>query len=88
MPEEIDTHDPELQSADLYALASMSLGVISLCAGIIPMCGGIASLAGIFFGVISSRVEKNKMATVGIWTSSLGLLITVTYFIFLSVFRN
>ena len=88
MSENFDNHDPELQSAGLYALASLALGIISLCAAIVPMCGGPASLAGVFFGVISSRVEKSRMATAGIWISSLGLLITVTYFVFLSIFKN
>ena len=81
-------NDPELRSAGLYALASTALGVISLCAAIIPMCGGIASIAGFAFGFVSSRVEKSKLATAGMFLSVLGLVITITYFIFLSVFKN
>ena len=83
-----NSQDPELQSARLYAIASAALGVISLCAAIIPMCGGLTSVAGIVFGLISSRVEKSRLATVGIVISILGLLITVMYFIFLSIFKN
>jgi len=83
-----DSHDPELRSAGLYALASAALGVISLCAAIIPMCGGMASLAGVAFGMISWRVEKSTLARTGIALSILGFLITVTYFIFLSVFKE
>ena len=83
-----DSHDPELRSAGLYALASAALGVISLCAAIIPLCGGIASLAGIAFGVVSWRVEKSNLARAGIALSILGFLITVTYFVFLSVFKE
>jgi len=83
-----DSHDTELQSARLYAIASVSLGVISLCAAIIPLCGGLASAAGVMFGLISSRTEKSKMANAGIWLSILGFLIAVMYFIFLSVFRS
>ncbi len=79
--------DPELQSAKLYALASAALGLISLCAAIIPVCGGIASLLGLIFGGISSRVEKSRMATIGM-ALSLGLLITIVYFLFLSVFKQ
>ena len=82
------SHDPELRSAGLYALASAALGVISLCAAIIPMCGGITSLAGLAFGVVSWRVEESKLAKAGIALSILGFLITVTYFVFLSVFKN
>ncbi|MFN8385418.1 MAG: hypothetical protein U0V48_01980 [Anaerolineales bacterium] len=80
--------DPELQSAKLYALASAALGLISLCAAIIPVCGGIASLLGLIFGGISSRVEKSRMATIGMALSALGLLITIVYFLFLSVFKQ
>jgi len=83
-----NSHDSELQSARLYAIASISLGVMSLCAAIIPLCGGIASILGVFFGFISMRTEKSKNATVGIAISILGLLITIVYFIFLSFFRN
>jgi predicted anti-sigma-YlaC factor YlaD len=83
-----NSHDPELQSANLYAIASAALGVISLCAAIIPMCGGLLSIMGIIFGLISSRVEKSRLATAGIVISILGLLITIMYFIFLSVFKN
>ena len=88
MDVDLDSHDPELRSAGLYALASTALGVISLCAAIIPVCGGIASVAGFVFGLVSSRVEKSKLATVGMVLSALGLLITVTYFLFLSVFKS
>ena len=87
---EIDpnSHDPELQSAGLYAIASVSLGVISLCAAIVPACGGITSIAGVVFGLISLRTEKSKMATAGVWLSILGFLIAVTYFMFLSMFND
>lgn len=83
-----NSHDSELQSARLYALASVSLGVISLCAAIIPLCGGILGILGIMFGLISMRTEKSSNATAGVAVSGLGLLITVVYFIFLSYFRN
>jgi hypothetical protein len=83
-----ESHDPELRSAGLYALASVAVGTVSLCAAIIPMCGGIASLAGVAFGMISWRVEESNLAKAGIAISILGFLITVTYFVFLSVFKN
>jgi hypothetical protein len=72
----------------LYALASAALGLISLCASIIPLCGGISSLLGLLFGRISLNVEKSRMATAGMIVSALGLLITIVYFLFLSVFRD
>jgi hypothetical protein len=80
--------DPELQSSKLYALASAALGVISLCAAIIPFCGGITSVLGIVFGLMSMKTEKSMGAMIGIGISALGLLITIVYFIFLSVFKN
>jgi hypothetical protein len=45
-------------------------------------------LAGVAFGVVSWRVEKSNLAKAGIALSILGFLIAVTYFVFLSVFKN
>jgi predicted anti-sigma-YlaC factor YlaD len=83
-----NSHDAELQSSRLYAIASIALGVISLCAAIIPACGGILSILGVFLGFISMRTEKSREATAGVAVSVLGLLISIVYFIFLSFFRN
>jgi len=83
-----ESHDTELQSARLYALASGALGLISLCAAIVPICGGILSILGIVLGLVSQRTEKSRNATIGIALSILGLLITIVYFITLSFFSN
>jgi len=78
--------DPELRISKLSAIASASLGVMSLCLGLIPACGGVASLLGIILGLHSLRTEHSKTAIVGIALSSLGILFAIVYALFLYLF--
>jgi len=71
--------DPDERYRHYMALASVSLGVISLCAGLIPICGVVISLAGIGLGIASRKSESRKMAIIGILLSILGIMIAVTY---------
>ncbi len=71
--------DPEERFRHYMALASVSLGIISLCAGLIPICGVIVSLAGIGLGIFSRKSESRKLAVAGIGLSILGFTIAVTY---------
>jgi len=80
--------DPQLRTAKLSAIASAALGLISLCAAIIPVCGGTASILGIILGLSSLKTEKSKTAVVGIAISILGVIITITYTIFLFFFKK
>ena len=80
--------DPELRNARFFAIASPALGLLSLCIAIIPICGGIASVLGIILGAISWKTEQTRSAVVGVAMSSLGLLITITYAVFLTFFKK
>ncbi len=81
-----DSFDPELRFARLYAIASTALGLISLCVGVLPVCSGVTSLLGIVLGILSLRTERTKTAIAGIVLSSLGILTTIIYTIFLVLF--
>ena len=72
--------DPEIRLGKFYALGSAALGALSLCAGLVPACGTIASILGVVCGLLSLRIEQNKVAYAGIGLSLLGALITLTYF--------
>jgi hypothetical protein len=80
--------DPELRTARFFAIASPALGLISLCGAIIPICGGVASLLGIILGLSSLKTEHSKSAIAGVAISVLGMLITITYAIFLYWFKK
>jgi hypothetical protein len=80
--------DPELRTARFFAIASPALGLISLCAAIIPVCGGVTSVLGILLGMISLRTEHSRSAMAGVVISVLGMLITVTYALFLYFFKK
>lgn len=80
--------DPQLRTARFLAIASPALGLISLCAAIIPVCGGVASLLGIILGLFSLRTERSKSAIAGVVISILGMLIAITYALFLLFFRQ
>ena len=71
--------DPDERFRHYLALASVSLGVISLCAGVIPICGVLVSLGGIGLGLASKNSENRKLALIGIGLSILGIMIAVTY---------
>ncbi|HLO13834.1 MAG TPA: hypothetical protein VK206_03325 [Anaerolineales bacterium] len=80
--------DPELRTARFFAIASPALGLISLCGAIIPICGGIASLLGIITGLASLKTEHSKSAIAGVAISVLGMLIAISYAIFLYLFKR
>lgn len=80
--------DPELRTAKFFAIASPALGLISLCSAIIPVCGGVASLLGIILGFASLKVEHSRSAVAGIAISVLGMMITITYTMFLLFFKR
>ncbi len=79
--------DPELRTAKLSAIASAAFGVMSLCLAIIPACGGVTSVLGILLGYSSLRIEHSRTAIVGIALSSLGVLITIVYALFIYFFQ-
>jgi hypothetical protein len=80
--------DPELRNARFFAIASPALGLISLCAAVIPVCGGVTSLLGIILGMISLKTEHSRSAIAGVAISVLGMLITITYTLFLYFFKQ
>ncbi len=71
--------DPDERYRHYMALASVSLGIISLCAALIPICGVSISLIGIGLGLLGRKSEHRKMAIIGIGLSVLGIMIAVTY---------
>ncbi len=83
-----DSLDPELRTARFFAIASPALGLISLCAALIPVCGGVASVLGILVGFYSLKVEHSKSAIVGIALSILGMLISISYALFIYFFKK
>jgi len=80
--------DPELRMAKFAALASASLGVMSLCLAIVPVCGGGASILGVVLGLYSLRTERSSTALAGVIISGIGILITVVYTLFLIFFHQ
>ncbi|HET9906634.1 MAG TPA: hypothetical protein VFQ23_08330 [Anaerolineales bacterium] len=80
--------DPELRNARFFAIASPALGLLSLCVAIIPACGGVASVLGIILGLASLKTEHSRAAIAGVAISILGMLITITYALFLYFFKQ
>ena len=80
--------DPELRYARFFAIASPALGLLSLCMAIIPACGGVLSLLGIILGLASLKTEHSRSAMAGVAMSVLGMLITITYALFLYYFKT
>jgi hypothetical protein len=80
--------DPELRYAKFFAIASPALGLFSLCMAIIPVCGGVMSLLGIILGFASLKTEHSRSAVAGVAISGLGMLITITYALFLYFFKR
>jgi hypothetical protein len=80
--------DPELRNARFFAIASPALGLLSLCVAVIPVCGGVASLLGIILGMVSLKTEHSRSAVAGVAISILGMLITITYTLFLYFFKQ
>ena len=80
--------DPELRNARFFAIASPALGLLSLCIAIIPVCGGVASVLGIILGMVSLKTEHSRSAVAGVALSVLGMLITITYTLFIYFFKQ
>jgi len=80
--------DPELRTANFLSLASAALGLMSLCLAIVPICGGVTSVLGIVFGLFSLKTENSKTALAGVVISTLGVLITIVYSLFLFFFQQ
>jgi uncharacterized membrane protein YidH (DUF202 family) len=80
-----DSLDPEERTNKFLALIAASLGVLSIIAGLIPICGSIIGLIGIGFGYFGMKSEHRKIAIVGIVLSLLGILISLTYMILVSL---
>jgi hypothetical protein len=80
--------DPELRTAKFLALASASLGVMSLCLAIVPVCGGVVSVLGVVLGLYSLKTEHTQTALAGVIISGLGILVTVVYALFLVFFQK
>ena len=80
--------DPELRYAKFFAIASPALGLLSLCTAIIPICGGVLSVLGIILGFASLKTEHSRSAVAGVAISILGMLITITYALFLYFFSG
>ena len=77
------SQDPDLQIANFLAIASASLGLLSICLAIIPVCGGVASILAVVLGLYSLKTEHSKTAIVGVTLATLGILITIVYTLFL-----
>ena len=77
------SQDPDLQIANFLAIASASLGLLSICLAIIPACGGVASILAVVLGLYSLKTEHSKTAIVGVTLATLGILITIVYTLFL-----
>ena len=80
--------DPELRYAKFFAIASPALGLLSLCLAIIPVCGGVFSVLGVILGFASLKIEHSRSAVAGVAISVLGMLITITYALFLYFFQR
>lgn len=77
--------DPEERQNKFFALMSVALGLLSLCASIVPYCGGGLAILGIALGLFGRKSENYKMALAGIVLSTLGLMIAITYAIFVYI---
>lgn len=77
--------DPEERLNKFYAIASPSLGVLSLCLGLIPVLGTVLGIAGIILGILGRRSENKKAATVGIGLSVIGILTAIIFSILVYV---
>lgn len=80
--------DPELRTARFLAIASPALGVMSLCLSLVPVCGGIVSILGIVLGLFSLRTEHSNTAIAGVIVSSLGILLSIVYGMFVFFFKK
>jgi len=80
--------DPQERFGKFYALTSAALGLLSLCGAMVPICGGVMAISGIVLGVLGRKSESQRMAVFGIAASSLGLLISIVYAVFVYIVRS
>lgn len=59
------------------ALASMILGIIGLIAWLIPLFGLPITVIGLILGVKSLKSNNSGIATAGVVTSIIGLVLTI-----------
>jgi hypothetical protein len=59
------------------ALASMILGIIGLIAWLIPLFGLPITVIGLILGVNSLKSNNSGIATAGVVTSIIGLVLTI-----------
>ena len=59
------------------ALASMILGIIGLIAWLIPLIGLPITVIGLILGVKSLKSNNSGIATAGVVTSIIGLVLTI-----------
>lgn len=77
--------DPQERINKILALFSVLIGVASVCAGLIPIAGIIAASVGIAAGIFGRKSESKKIATVGIYISLFGMLLSFVYIFFLFI---
>jgi len=77
--------DPQERINKILALFSVLIGPASICAGLIPAAGIIISTLGIVSGIFGRKSESKKVATVGIYISAFGMLLSFVYIFFLFI---
>lgn len=66
------------QNRDMFAIASLVLGVVTLCAWFIPICGCPLSIIGIILGVMGLEAPSQRtMAQIGLVLCVLTLLAAI-----------
>jgi len=80
--------DPQERLGKFYALISAALGLLSLCGAMVPICGGVMAISGIVLGALGRKSENRRMALFGMAASSLGLLISIVYAVFVYIVRS
>lgn len=77
--------DPQERINKIMAVFSVLIGAASICAGLIPIAGIITATIGIVTGIFGRKSESHKVATIGIYISLFGLLLSVVYIFFLYI---
>ncbi len=86
MEPDYDSLDPEERTNKYLALFSVAFGVLSFCAGLaIPIAGVVVAVIGTIMSIFGMRSKDRKIALVGFFICTLGLLTAVVYVIFKSL---